>query len=66
MMMGNPMADNRQEPYSYGQNEGLLSPPAVGDSQEYNKQAGEIKQLQAVRDQLTALMSKATTDLNQG
>lgn len=63
MMMGNPMADNRQEPYSYGQNPGLPNAPGGED---YSKEAVEIKQLQAVRDQLTALMSKATTDLNQG
>ena len=59
------MADNRQEPYSYGQNPGLLNAPGDRDSQDYNKQAVEIKQLQAVRDQLNALMSKATTDLSQ-
>ena len=64
--MGNPMADNRQEPYSYGQNPGLLNAPGDRGSQDQGKQAIEIKQLQAVRDQLGALMNKATMDLNQG
>ena len=65
-MMGNPMADNRQEPYSYGQNPGLLNAPGLPQGQDASKQAIEIKQLQAVRDQLTALMGKATAELNQG